>query len=58
MQGSKVLLFDHLVRADKKRLRHFHAETFGGLEVDDQIVFVGCVTGRSDGCTPLRMRPA
>ena len=34
---------------------HGEAERFGGLEVDDQLEIVGCITGRSAGFSPLRI---
>jgi hypothetical protein len=36
---SNAALFDHLVGAGEQRVRHGEAERFGGLEVDDQLVF-------------------
>jgi hypothetical protein len=39
MRHRRRSQFDHLVGTDKQRLRHFHAENFGSLEIDDQIIF-------------------
>jgi hypothetical protein len=39
MQRSKGSLFDHLVGASKHGRGHGKANRFGGLEVDDQLVF-------------------
>jgi hypothetical protein len=40
-------LFDHLVGTREQRGRNLNANRLGGLEVDDQLDFVGAWTGRS-----------
>ena len=35
--------FDHLVGAGEERRGHFEAERLGGLQIDDQLEFVGPV---------------
>jgi hypothetical protein len=50
-------LFDHLIGAEQERRRDREPEGLGGPEVDDQINFVGWITGRSAGLAPLRILP-
>ena len=37
-----------LVGASDQRRRHFDPQRLDGLEIDDKLEFVGCITGRSD----------
>jgi hypothetical protein len=37
--------------------RHSDAEGLHGLEIDDQLELVGCITGKSAGLAPLRIVP-
>ena len=50
-------LFNHLVGADHKGLRHSETERLGRLEIDQQLNLVERSTGRSLGLSPFRMRP-
>jgi hypothetical protein len=47
--------FNHLVGAQQERLRNGQAECLGGREIDDEIEFGGCSTGRSPGLAPRRI---
>jgi len=49
--------FDHLVGRDNERRGNDKAEGFGGLEIDDQSIFVPCTTGRSEGLAPFSNWP-
>ena len=42
---------------DEQRRRHVKAERLRGLEINDQLEFGPCWTGKSAGFSPLRMRP-
>src|SRR5262245_12808679 len=46
--------FDHLVGAGKQDWRDFDAERPRSDQIDDQLTFVGCATGRSAGFAPRR----
>ena len=54
----KSILFDHLVGEREQRWRHVEAERPRGFGVDTSSNFDACMTGRSAGFAPLRMRPA
>jgi hypothetical protein len=49
-------LFDYLVGAGEQRGWHLKTERLGGLEVDHELILVGCWTGISAATLPLRMR--
>jgi hypothetical protein len=54
---TRIVLFDRLVGNGEQLRWNFQTERLGGLEIDDQVEFVGCSTGRSAGFSPLRIRP-
>ena len=54
-QGSP--LFDHLVGDGKHARRDGETERTGGMLITSSNL-VGCITGRSAGFSPLRIRPA
>ena len=53
--GAPLHLLNDLIRPQEHRLRHRQPERFGSLEIDDQLDFVGCSTGRSAGLAPFRI---
>ena len=55
--AAKSPLFEHLVGEREQLCRHVETECLGGLEIDNELEFRGCMTGRSAGFSPLRMRP-
>jgi hypothetical protein len=42
---AKKPLFDHLVGAGKQHRGHSDAQCLGGLEIDDELKFIGLVLG-------------
>ena len=44
--NKKILLFDHLVGAEDKRLRNREAEHFGGLEIKNQFELSWLLDGK------------
>jgi hypothetical protein len=54
--AASSALVDYLVRARQDGLRHFEAERFRGLEVDDEFILRRLWAGMSEGLSPLRMR--
>jgi hypothetical protein len=46
---------NHLVGLVEQKRRDVDAERVGGLEVDDELNFVGCSTGSSPGFSPFKI---
>ena len=57
LMHRRKVSFDHLVGRDNERRGNDKAEGFGGLEIDDQSIFVPCTTGRSEGLAPFSNWP-
>jgi hypothetical protein len=51
-------LLDHLVGEREQPVRYLEAERLGGLEIKHEFELLDCMTGRSAGFSPLRIRPA
>jgi hypothetical protein len=51
--GLSRRIFDHLIRLCQRPLRNRQTNLLGGLEVDNELDFIGCSTGRSAGLAPL-----
>jgi hypothetical protein len=49
MHRSNCVLFDQLVGAGEKRIRHGQAESFGGLEIDHELILRRCLHGQVGG---------
>jgi hypothetical protein len=50
-------LLDHLVGAQQNDSGIVSPMTFAALRLTTNWNFVGCITGKSDGFSPLRIRP-
>src|SRR5438128_11519662 len=46
---------DYLIRSVQHRLRNRQTDLLRRLEIDDELKFFGCSTGRSAGFVPLRI---
>jgi hypothetical protein len=57
IQSGLVASLDHLVGAGEDRLRDRQAERFRGLQVDDELEFIGATTGKSADLAPFRSWP-
>ena len=50
-------LFDHLVGTGEQIVGYANSLRPGCRDVDDELEFDACTTGRSAGFAPLRIRP-
>jgi hypothetical protein len=50
-------LFDHVVSGSEQRRRHVNPNDLADFRFIVSANFVGCITGRSAGRSPFRMRP-
>jgi hypothetical protein len=55
-RSARRASFDDLVGLRQQQSRYGEAERFGGLQVNDKLIFVGACTGMSAGFSPLSMR--